>query len=74
MNNNINDSWETCFKSYNTLSFGLKYIIRRLAAEALVADGAEEVGSSDVNHQIYSDWSSCGNDWDNVMDHYLQAR
>lgn len=73
MKNNINDSWEVCFESYKTLSFGLQYMIRRLASEELVNRGAEEVGSSDTNHQIYSDWKSNSCNWDNVLDHYLNS-
>jgi len=73
MNNNINDSWNACFESYNTLSFGFKYMIRRLASQALIDQGAEEVGSSDTNHQIYSDWKSNSCNWDNVVDYYLSS-
>jgi hypothetical protein len=48
-------------------------VIRNAVAQAMVADGATEVGSSDVNHGVMRFWKDYGGDWDAFLkDHPLQ--
>lgn len=53
VNNLLENDWDAIMAQYNALPFEQRQQLRRAAADKLVADGAEEVGTSDVNHQIY---------------------
>jgi hypothetical protein len=56
--------------SFNLLSKPFQRILRSVASEQLVDGGAEEVGSSDVNHQLFYMYSSAGRDWQRaIIDH-----
>ena len=60
MNNN---KWTECFELYNILSPDLKQILRKCAADRLIQSGAEEVGSSDVNHELFNMWTNAEGYW-----------
>lgn len=45
-------------------------ILRRIAARRIVDKGAEEVGTSDINHELVHMCNEYGGDWDQV---YLDA-
>jgi hypothetical protein len=46
--------WDEAMGWWKGQSDAMQKIIRRIASDKLEADGAEEVGSSDVNHAVYS--------------------
>jgi len=59
----MNKNWNECFELYGLLSPDLKMVLRKCAAERLVNNGAEEVGSSDINHELYSMWTAADGYW-----------
>ena len=60
MNNN---KWTECFELFNILAPDLKQILRKCATDRLIQSGAEEVGSSDVNHELFSMWTAADGFW-----------
>lgn len=66
MNLNNND-WATCFESFHLLSLDVRQVLRRCAAEHLVERGCEEVGSSDISHELFAMWNGCERNWEKVM-------
>ena len=65
MNNTttIDDTWTECFSQYRLLGPMMKNILRNSAVNRLVEHGFEEVGSSDVNHELFAMWQCAKNDW-----------
>ena len=59
--------WNECMHSFNLLSKPFQRILRSVASEQLVADGAEEVGSSDVNHRMFAMYKAAGRDWQHAI-------
>jgi hypothetical protein len=41
--------------------------MRSYASMVLVEEGAQEVGSSDINHQLYSMWKQCNENWSEAI-------
>jgi hypothetical protein len=62
-----NDKWTQCFEQFRKLSFGAQQCMRSYASMVLVEEGAEEVGSSDVNHQLFAMWEQCNENWSEVI-------
>ena len=59
----MNKNWNECFELYGLLSPDLKMGLRNCAAQRLVSNGADEVGSSDINHELYSMWTAADGYW-----------
>ena len=59
-NTNTLKSFKTIMDSYRELSDTMKWAIRTCASQKLIEEGAEEVGSSDVNHAIVALYKECG--------------
>ena len=59
-------TWEAAFGLFTALEQETRLILRRAAAAALVAEGAEEVGSSDINHYLYRQFCAAGS-WEEVI-------
>ena len=59
-------TWEAAFGLFLDLEQETRLILRRAAAAALVAEGAGEAGSSDVNHYLYRRFCECGT-WGEVL-------
>lgn len=58
------EKWDEAMNWWKSHSTILQQAIRRTASDKLVEQGAEEVGSSDVNHavfQMYQEYKSSGN-------------
>lgn len=60
-------SWETAFAKFRELAPFTQQCLRRAAAARLVECGADEVGSSDVSHCLFSAFRRCGGDWTAVI-------
>ena len=60
MNNN---NWKTCFDQFDDMSSQARQVLRRCASDRMVARGFEEVGSSDINHELFAMWNYADNDW-----------
>lgn len=60
---NNQEIWEECFSQFRLLGGIMQNILRNSATNRLVADGFQEVGSSDINHELFSMWSATGGDW-----------
>ena len=59
-------TWEAAFELVLDLEQEPRLILRRAASAALVAEGAGEVGSSDINHYLYRRFCAAGS-WEEVM-------
>ena len=59
-------TWEAAFDLFLDLEQEARLILRRAASAALVAEGAEEIGSSDVNHYLYRKFCAAGS-WEEVL-------
>ena len=57
------DYWTICFDQFNEQSDLARQVLRRCAAEHLVERGFNEVGSSDVNHELFAMWQIANKDW-----------
>lgn len=64
-------SWEVCFDKFFKLSDVDRGFVRRAASILLVAEGATEVGSSDVNHRIFQTFRACGGDMERTFETIL---
>jgi len=63
-------TFEEAMASYKLRSDIGRQILRRIASHRLVRHGAEEVGTSDINHELCSMFNEFDGDWDEV---YLNA-
>jgi len=61
------ETWKECFSQYNLLGIITQNILRSCAGQRLVNNGFEEVGSSDVNHELFSMWFSADRDWQKAI-------
>ena len=66
MTSTENPTWEAAFDLFLDLEQETRLILRRAAASAIVAEGAGEVGSSDINHYLYRRFCECGT-WGGVL-------
>ena len=73
MNINNNDAWEICFEEFRKLEPETQHILRRCAADHLIADGCEEVGSSDTNHELFSMWKIAQRNWMQALQDEFEA-
>jgi hypothetical protein len=64
MNNN---NWKVCFEQFHAMSDLAQHALRRCAADHLVARGFEEVGSSDVSHELFAMWRYADNNWNKAF-------
>lgn len=60
------EDFTSVMASYRQLDKYMQQIIRRIAAHELIAQGAEEVGSSDTNHMLYQLYTNHGS-WTEVI-------
>ena len=67
MNNTTIDTWKICFDQYNKLGDMTRTILRNSAVNRLVSHGFEEVGSSDVNHELFAMWNGSKGDWQQAV-------
>ena len=65
--NSTKDVWVECFNQYGTLYHGTRKLLRQVAASRLVEKGFDEVGSSDVNHELFQMWHSANKDWNKAI-------
>ena len=63
-------TFEEAMNSYKQRSDIGRQILRRIASHRLVNRGAEEVGTSDINHELVQMFNEFDGDWDEV---YLNA-
>ena len=61
------NNWESCFNQYNAMSMMTRRILRRCAANRLSSFGAEEIGSSDINHELFAMWRQANQDWQQAL-------
>lgn len=55
--------WTEAFSQYRLLGPLMKNILRNAATNRLVERGFEEVGTSDVNHELFHMWEIANYDW-----------
>lgn len=61
------NEWTLCFDQLNAMSGLARQTLRRCAADHLVTRGFEEVGSSDVNHELFAMWRLADKDWNKAF-------
>lgn len=62
--------WDLFRHSWGELGVITQICLRRAAVNALIARGAEEVGSSDISHELFSRYRRHGGDWNQVVSEY----
>ena len=67
MKNTTEQQWRKAFDEYKALPYIEQRALRQYAVGALISDGAEEIGSSDVNHMLFSFWKSHECSWDKAL-------
>jgi hypothetical protein len=65
------DDWMKCFDQFVAFSPETRSLIRHHAAAEMVSFGAEEVGSSDVNHFLFGKWLVAHRDWSRVIMYFV---
>ena len=68
-----NDSWTLCFDQLDAQSGMTRQILRRCAADHLVERGFDEVGSSDINHELFAMWKSADQCWQTAFMNEVKA-
>lgn len=61
------EAWTECFSQFRLMGPLTQNMLRRCAADHLVACGFEEVGSSDTSHELYNMWKYAGGDWQKAI-------
>lgn len=56
-------SWETAFAKFRSLSPDIQAGLRSYAVDSLVRAGFEEVGSSDISHNLFAEYRRANGDW-----------
>lgn len=67
MNAETQAKWEECFSQYRLLGLITRNILKSCAVTRLVNDGFTEVGSSDVNHELFAMWCYSKGDWQKAI-------
>ena len=57
------EAWTIAFSQYKLLGPLMKTILRNAATNRLIEKGFEEVGTSDVNHELFHMWEIANYDW-----------
>jgi len=70
MINNTTETFEEVMNEYKKLGPTMHSVVRNIAVKTLQQYGAEEIGSSDVNHQIVSLYNTYDG-FDNIVRHGL---
>jgi len=70
MKNTFEQDWKEAFDAYKALSQGMKLMLRQGATDKLVETGHEEVGSSDINHVLFTEWKINNRSWDQVLEYF----
>lgn len=73
MDMNSKNSYEECFSQFRLLGNLTRNILRSSAADEMISNGADEIGSSDINHHLYTKWASYNGDWQKVLNEYFVA-
>jgi hypothetical protein len=61
--NTFEQDWKQCFSQFKELDGQSQQILRRTAADQLIDQGFDEVGSSDVSASLFSMWKSGNKNW-----------
>lgn len=69
----MNNKWKECFELFNILAPDFQHVLRKCAAERLIKSGCEEVGSSDVNHELFNMWTAAGEYWHQAIINEVNA-
>ncbi len=67
------NNWTLCFDQLDAQSGVTRQILRRSAAQRLVDRGFEEVGSSDINHELFAMWQEADQCWQTAMINEVNA-
>lgn len=59
--------WNEAFHSFKLLSKDIQSILRNCAVQHMIERGCEEVGSSDVNHELFSMYRTGRKSWQQVV-------
>ena len=70
----MNDKWTECFELFRILAPDFQHVLRKCAAEHLIERGCEEVGSSDVNNELFHMWTLAGEFWHQAIINEVNRR
>ena len=57
------NDWPTFIEQFNKLGDLSRTILRNSATNRLIEDGFEEIGSSDISHELYAMWKHADKDF-----------
>ena len=63
--------FEEAMEAYRKQSDVIRRLIRKFASQRLVSGGAQEVGSSDINHEIHAIWREYDGDFEEAATEFL---
>ena len=58
-------------EAYNKQCDLTRRLVRRFASQRLVSGGAQEVGTSDINHEIHAIWREYDGDFEEAITEFL---
>lgn len=71
MSTNYSIEWDEAFKAFNDLPKDIKLALRRNCADLMEQEGCEEIGSSDINHKLFSLYKMNNKSWQAVIAFFL---
>lgn len=64
-------SWDVAFEEFNNLPKDIKLALRHNCADLMEEEGAEEIGSSDINHRLFALYKENNKSWQAVIAFFL---
>jgi hypothetical protein len=64
-------NWDKCFTEFKALDRMVQMGLRQCASDRLSQDGFEEIGSSDINHQLFAMWDNAKS-WEEAIEIELE--
>ena len=61
------NDWPTFIEQFNKLGDLTRTILRNSATNRLIEDGFEEIGSSDISHELYAMWKHADKDFSKAV-------
>lgn len=67
----VNNEWDVAFSEFNKLPLQIRQAIRRSTVDLMLEEDREEIGSSDVNHEMFAIYKQNNKSWQAVITFFL---
>jgi hypothetical protein len=71
MSTALRNEWDEAFEAYNKLPKDIKLALRHNCADLMEQEGWDEIGSSDINHKLFSLYKMNNKSWQAVIAYFL---